>query len=785
MSSNQIPVESILKIALDKSSADDIRNWLDGHEKSWSNIESTIDRVGTKIGNLSRLGMGAAGVAGLSAIASNFFNTSQAGSNLGLAAGQVTGGAGVWHGYSQSLLSAQAKTGIPASQIAQGLIQAVQAVGGNPTPSQAAILGGLIAGYGETVGLTPAQVAQVISPLLQASNKPLTSSTILGTASTLTSGLTAFPGSQAAPMLGLISQLGVSQALGSGPGSGFSMNTAGLTSLVNAAAQTNSIWRNPSITGSATSAISGGLQNAYGNPQLEAFMQMAGIGYKQQRQGITPGNVQSIMGESTKLYGSGNTRDIFLRSIFGTEGSDFLEQFSPGSKGAGILKSNVKAGQLGQTSVISQQDIDKLLNQIDNAQARTTPSGSANRFGGKALKVLESPAGALAGAGLLLGKGKIASGAKGVLGDVLGGSGNADSDILESLLRVGGGAGTLGVGTLLSMLGMPDSTSDPGPGGKWSKADAVGGVTEVLKGAQSKHFSSTKQEQQWMLSQFGKNGYGTPWATGFGANPKGASVAEQMMQKVLTGLGGGNDPLATFNQAVTKLLQYANQQQQKTNKGHAQDSSYTLGTTALQGLGSSAPGVEFAALTMGGGGSGGGGLFASYPLSPGTGGGGGSGKLSTGAPGSAASKRAIAAAAKKYGVSANVLEGIYGAESSYGTAYSAGQKTYGYFGLTSPGLWNPSMSFQQDANTSAQTLANLVSQYGDLNTALEHYSGGSYGLSHVLQLAGGKSPSVAKHVPTPTAHAAKAPDVHVHVNLGGRRVAHSLKRASVQRGHKS
>ncbi len=780
----QIPVESILKIALDKSSSDDIQRWLDTHEKSWSNIESSIDRIGAKIGNLTRFGMDAAGIAGIGAIAGNFFNTSQAGSNLGLAAGQVTGGAGVWHGYSQSLLSAQAKTGIPASQIAQGLIQAAQAVGGNPTPSQAAILGGLIAGYGETVGLTPAQVAQVISPLLQASNKPLTSSTILGTAATLASGLTSAPGSQAAPVLGLISALGFSQALGSGPGGGYSMDLAGLTGLTNAARQSNSIWKNTSTLGSAESAISGGLQNAYGNPQLEAFMQMAGIGYKQQRQGITPGNVQSIMGESTKLYGSGNTRDIFLRSIFGTEGADLLEQFAPGSKGAGLLKSNVTAGKLGQTSVMSQQDVDKLLNQIDNAQARTTPSATGNRLGGSALKILESPAGAVAGAGLLLARGKIASAGKGLLGDVLGGSGGAESDLMESLLRVGGGAATLGAGTLLSMLMMPDSTSDPGPGGAWSKSDSSSAVMKVLGAAGSHKFSNTKQEQQWLLGQFGKNGLGTSVATGFGANPKGATIAEQMMQKLLTELGGGNDPIQTFNQAVTKLLQYANQQQQLANKGHAQDSSYTLGTTALQGLGASAPGVEFAALTLGAGGSGsaGGGLFASYPLGSHslTGGGG----LSSGAPGSAASKAAIARAAKRYGVPANVLEGIYGAESTYGTAYKAGQKTYGYFGLTSPGLWNPSMSFQQDANTSAQTLAALVGQYGDLNTALEHYSGGSYGLSHVLALAGGKSPNVARHTPTPAGHTAAAP-IHVHVHVGGRKVAHALKRASVQRGHKS
>lgn len=779
--STQIPVESILKIALDSSNAEQIQRWLDNHEKQWSSVESSIDRIGSKLGSLGRFGADAAGIAGISAIASNLFNTSQYGSNLGLAAGHVTGGSGVWNSYASSLYSAQSKTGVAASEIAQGLIQAVQAVGGNPTPNQAAVLGGLLAGYGQTVGLTPAQVAQVVAPILQAANKPLTAANILGTAATLTSGLSAFPGSQAAPILGLISQEAVSSAIGSGPANGYQTNLTGITAVTNAAAQSNKIWRSPSLQNQAKSSIGGALQGAYSNPQLEAFMQMAGVSYKAQRTGaVTPGVVQDVTGEATKLYGTGNTRDIFLRSIFGIDGADLLEQFSPGSKGAKLLQQNVRSGAQGQNTVIHSAEMQGLLNQIHDAQAATTPGATANKVGGSVLHWVNGhpvPS-LLGGAALLSQRGRIGSAAKGLLGDVLGGSGAADEDLLGGLLKVGGGVASLGAGTALSMLIDPSSTEGYSPG------DPLQGVLAALGSTKGRKFKSTAAEQKYLLGQFGtKNGaptgYGGIWATGEGANMKGATTADQMMQKLIASLGGPNDPLGTFNQAVTKLLQYANQQQTKGKGSHAQDSSYALGTTAMQALGSSNPGVLFAALGLGAGGSGSGGtggLFASYPLSGGAGGG---GALSSSAPGSASSKAAIVAAAKRYGIPSSVLEGIYGAESTYGTAYKPGQKTYGDFGLTSKGLWNPSMTFQQDANTAAQTLAALLGQYGNMNTALEHYSGGSYGLAHVQALSGGTR--VARHAPT--ASTARDQPIHVHVHVGGRVVHREITRAKVLAGH--
>lgn len=87
---------------------------------------------------------------------------------------------------------------------------------------------------------------------------------------------------------------------------------------------------------------------------------------------------------------------------------------------------------------------------------------------------------------------------------------------------------------------------------------------------------------------------------------------------------------------------------------------------------------------------------------------------------------AIASAASTYQVPAQLLAGVYGRESTFGTAYSPGQKTFGYFGLTSPGLWNPSFTFQQDADTAAKTLSTLFKEKGSWDAATLAYSGGSY-----------------------------------------------------------
>jgi hypothetical protein len=85
----------------------------------------------------------------------------------------------------------------------------------------------------------------------------------------------------------------------------------------------------------------------------------------------------------------------------------------------------------------------------------------------------------------------------------------------------------------------------------------------------------------------------------------------------------------------------------------------------------------------------------------------------------------IVGVAKKTGVPAWALWGIYGNESSYGTAYGPGQPTYGDMGLTGSGLWHPGESFLQSVTTAAGVLKTGYTKTGSWDRALSYYNTGS------------------------------------------------------------
>jgi 3D (Asp-Asp-Asp) domain-containing protein len=668
-SSSSIPVETILKIALDKSSAEDIQDWLDNHNRQWSTVEKTIgkigdhlDSMGDSLSGLTRYASGLVGVAGVGAVVSNFFQTSQLGSSVALASGLATGGASTWHPYGQAMLQAQGQTGVKASEIGAGLVQALQGAGGTPTASQAAMIGGLLAGYGQVTGMTPSQVAQVVTPLLQAANKQVSYGSVMSLGGIVTGGLTNMPGSQSAGMQQLISQLGLQEAVGAGSSQsskGMVQNLQGIVAAINQAVGSNTIWKNTSLTGSATQSIAGGLQNAYTNPSLEAFMQMGGISYNEQRSGFTASNVQKIMGEATKLYGTGTTRDLFLRSNFGLTGANLLETFTPGSKAADALEQALK-------NPSSSQDQQRFKDYMQNAQARTTPGTEMTSIEGKILHEIEKNfgTGALGVLGVL-GGGKVLSGglrggARG-LAKMLGGktSGMTDAeskqlddllgkaysgepmtstedDLLDQLGTKAGLAGDIGTDSLSALGGLATGgaltlgttlagmLADPASAGidpkNLGSKSALSAVQAAVKAGQKKFGSSfgNKRSQQWLWNQFGhrNSGQGSNvpgtmfWsmATGEGENTAGATDAQKILSNLFSQLAkgnltsGGTDPITTFDQAVNKLMQAATKLENGTAKGTAYSGGASaqyagFGTQAAQSLGST-PFAEFTALAM-------------------------------------------------------------------------------------------------------------------------------------------------------------------------------------------
>jgi hypothetical protein len=114
--------------------------------------------------------------------------------------------------------------------------------------------------------------------------------------------------------------------------------------------------------------------------------------------------------------------------------------------------------------------------------------------------------------------------------------------------------------------------------------------------------------------------------------------------------------------------------------------------------------------------------------------------MGTPAPSQGDAAAAIAAASAKYQVPVQILAGVYGHESSFGTAYvNANEPTYGFFGLTSPGLWKPSFTIQQDADAAAQTLLANFKKTGNWNSAVLAYSGNSYNADSATSMANSNS----------------------------------------------
>ena len=507
----QIPVQALLTLTLNQAGAATIQKFLDDHETQWSRIEGSVNRISAGVQEITRFGMGALGVAGIGAVVQNFLGSSTAGSNVALAAGHMTGGSGAWHPYSQAMLSAQSKTGVPNVQIAQGLILALQSVGGSPSPNQAAILGGLLAGFGQTEGLSPAQVSQIVSPMLQAANKPLTASNLSGMLAATQATLTATPGSQSGPQLALVSSIAQQQALG-----GIAPQPVQTAALLNAAMQTNSLWRDTSVSGSATSSIQSGLQGAYQNPSQEAFMTMAGISYEDQRAGMTSANVTKIMAAATREYGTGATRDIALRSMFGLSGADLLETFAPGSAASKTL-----AAHPGATPA----QIKKVQQAAKHPQAGTTPQSWLDKVAGQIFGFAESSplhaAATAAGAyGALKAPGLAAKGIGKAASSLLGrGGATAAEDAAATAgedAAVGGGLGlglggiaaagaSAGLGTLAMALLFPDSAG--GSSEVFQGTKSTTGAVQALMQQAVKKFgvkgAESQAGEQWMWNQLG------------------------------------------------------------------------------------------------------------------------------------------------------------------------------------------------------------------------------------------------------------------------------------------
>ena len=108
-------------------------------------------------------------------------------------------------------------------------------------------------------------------------------------------------------------------------------------------------------------------------------------------------------------------------------------------------------------------------------------------------------------------------------------------------------------------------------------------------------------------------------------------------------------------------------------------------------------------------------------------------------------QQAISSAASAYGVPESILWGVYGIETDFGrnisTSSAGAVGAFQFLPSTAKGFGYPLTNsptyaqFWQQAQGAAKYLQQLKQQTGSWDTALQHYSGGGYGLSQVTAKA--------------------------------------------------
>jgi hypothetical protein len=442
--SGAIPVQAVLKLIVDRSGTDEVVNAAGKQEAAFTKVEQSVGRIGTQMEGLARSVAGLAGITGLGAVVEKFLKIETSASNVALAMGKVTGGSSAYGGIRQELLGVQSHTGVSTGEQEAALRSLAMSVGLSPKPGQAGMLAEVIAGYSRVTGISSSSLASIVGPMLQAEGRTSSPSATAFTLGEARANLGAFPGSQIEGMLPVVSSAASAAAAGTPGGMGKGVSVGGIASLINTIGGSG-VLRQPGNAQAAAEGIGGTLQGAYANPRVYAFMKMAGIGFKEQQLGFNDPKVQEkIVQEANRQY-PGNTeadwkerRLLYLQLGQGELGADALEKIEHATKAGGIHPATPQ--------------MKKEASEAHHAQTLTTPEAKLKKLeGGAESWMFESPLHEALAAGGLLASGGIlgALGKKGVgaLRGLLSGGG-AEAGAEGAAATGLGAAGVLGLGAL-------------------------------------------------------------------------------------------------------------------------------------------------------------------------------------------------------------------------------------------------------------------------------------------------------------------------------------------------
>lgn len=483
---SQIPLDVVLKAVVDKTGSQPVKDFLKEYadstkaaEDSVSRTSQLLDKMGAQMGHMMdplRHFGGMIGMAGLGAVYHQYLQATTYGAQAALAQGNVTGGSGTFQPYTQALLGVQAKTGVQAGSIEEGLRTAAQMAGSSLSAEGASRFGALLAGASLTSGMSPQAVSQIVGSFLQSSGMSAgVGAGLMGTsnATALLAGvnqaLSAFPGSQKEAILPMIAGLYGAQALGAGAG-GPASGAAGMAAFANMMAQANPLFRNPGNLEAGAGAIGGAIQGSIASGPMLAIMHAAGLSFGQIREGFTPENAVKLAAGLEQLWPEPEGRSVREFQLFGPAGTKELEE---------IQRIGPQRWMARQRAAGRHPNIPAYQRELENAILGHTPEAALSKtqagvekglFGNPIVQWMgASPLHmALGGAGLMLGMRGLGALAGGIGRTALG---SASSLIGGEGLAIGAGdiaGGAITGGVLPTLLSLID------PGGE---LDLVGKLT--------------------------------------------------------------------------------------------------------------------------------------------------------------------------------------------------------------------------------------------------------------------------------------------------------------------
>lgn len=416
MSSPNTPA-AVIGLELDGKGFEGANAQLNKHAEGWEKIAGYADRASGAVDRMVGRIAGIAGVAGIGVIVSDLARLEDQAARTATAVGQL-GGRNARRPFEDAYLNAGIKTGFLGDQIAAGVNPIIARIGGRGlTAGGAGQLGTFLGDFGRAYGMDPAQAGSAAAELglFGRARGPLDTQQLLA----VVANQAARSGNEATTAQFLQSVTGtVGMLSGAHPNESGRSTATQIGALYGAVSQVNGQFRDPGIFGAGVAGIDSAVTGAYRNPRLEAALQMAGIGYRDQRGGLAGPHgkdvAQKLLRYSEQTYGKGSIeQDLFLRSNFGDVSADMLEALASGQKTYNqLLHPDAKAGAK-RAHDLGQSNKDTITGHANSTRGSTLKGARKGGLEGVIDSILGLPAGVQIAAALL-GPKAAGLGAKGI-----------------------------------------------------------------------------------------------------------------------------------------------------------------------------------------------------------------------------------------------------------------------------------------------------------------------------------------------------------------------------------